>query len=332
MRTVSINIGTLCMPCCNRCRYCLLSYDGKVRGADWDRSCRYARGFYEWMKTNRPDLSFAFYFGHSMEHPRLLKAIDFLREMGSPTAEFLQMDGMQFRDDAALHSLLRELKAHGVKLLDFTFYGTRAYHDHFAARKGDYDYMLRTLKAACEAGLECEIGYPLTQESAPLAEKFLQEIEGYPLKNLFFFVPHGEGRGRALESIRLTEKDVEKLPEKVLSHFNRGRYKTEKDWLHAGFSVPDKRVLTLMLTEENIARYEKMEPAEVIRELEEMDDSYYRVMPSLPELAARYGDENGDKLYSERDLYLCYQRRFIQETGLVIHDMNDERQHFSRRF
>ena len=332
MRTVSINIGTLCTSCCNRCRYCLLSYDGKVQGADWDRSCRYARGLYEWLKTNRPDLSFAFYFGHSMEHPRLVEAIDFLREIGSPTAEFLQMDGMQFRDDAALHSLLNELKAHGVRLLDFTFYGTRAYHDRFAARKGDYDLMLRTLKTARKVGLECEIGYPLTQESAPLTGAFLQEIEGYPLKNLFFFVPHGEGRGQTLEGIRLRERDVEKLPEKVLSHFNRGRYKAEKDWLRQGTSVPDRRVLTLMLTEENIARYEMLPPDQVISELENLDDAYYRAVPPMTELMQRYGDPRGDRIFSERDLYLCYQRRFIQETGLAIHDMNDERQHFSRRF
>ena len=41
MQTVSINICTLCTQCFNRCRYCLLSYDGKVQGADWERSCLY---------------------------------------------------------------------------------------------------------------------------------------------------------------------------------------------------------------------------------------------------------------------------------------------------
>lgn len=332
MQTVSINIGTLCTSCCNRCRYCLLSYDGKVRGADWDKSCRYAKAFRAWLQKNRPDLSFAFYFGHSMEHPKLPEAVDFLQEIQSPTGKFLQLDGMEFRDEKQLHALLSDLKAHGIQLIDLTFYGTRAYHDRFAARKGDYDYMLNVLEVANRIGLDCEIGYPLTQESAPLTGDFMAEIMPYQLKNLFFFVPHGEGRGRTLESIRLTEDAAEKLPESVQAHFNRRRYRTEREWLQDGFSAPARRVLTLMLTEENIARYEKMEPSEVICELEEMDDSYYRTMPSFAELAVRYGDKNGNKLYSERDLYLSYQRRFIADEGLDIYDVNDERQNFSRRF
>lgn len=332
MQTVSINIATLCTACCNRCRYCLLSYDGKVCGADWDRSCRYARDFYNWLKNNRPELSFAFYFGYSMEHPRLLEAIDFLREIASPTAQFLQMDGMRMRSAAELKELLSAVKARGVQLIDFTFYGTRAYHDRFAARPGDYDLMLRALKAAEEAGLDCEIGYPLTQESAPLAEAFLQEIAAYRVQRLFFFVPHGEGRGRTLEDIRLTVKDVENLPPAVLSRLNLTRYKPEKEWLKGAFLTPSRRVLTLMLTQENIARYESLPPDQVISELENLDDAYYRAVPPLSELARRYGDPHGEKIFSERDLYLSYQRRFIAETGLQIHDMNDERQHFSRRF
>ncbi len=332
MQTVSINIGTLCTPCLNRCRYCLLSYDGKVQGADWDRSCRCARAFYDWLQKNRPELSFAFYFGYSMEHPRLLEALDFLREIGSPTAQFLQMDGMRMRNQAELKALLAAVKARGVQLIDFTFYGTRAYHDRFAARQGDYDLMLRALKAAEEAGLACEIGYPLTQESAPLAEAFLQEIAAYRAERLFFFVPHGEGRGRMMENIRLTAKDLENLPPAVLARLNMTRYKPEKEWLHGSFSAPSKRVLTLMLTQENIARYESMPPDAVICELEALDDAYYRAVPPLSELARRYGDPDGDRIFSERDLYLYYQRRFIAETGLQIHDMNDERQHFSRRF
>lgn len=332
MRTVSVNIGTLCTPCCNHCRYCLLSYDGSVPGADWDRSCRYAKRFYDWLKEHRPELSFAFYFGHSMEHPDFPGAIDFLRKVDSPASRFLQMDGLAMRTDEELRELLRMLKNKGIELIDFTFYGTQTYHDRFSARKGDYDLMLRSLRLANEIGLDCEIGYPLTQESAPLAEAFLQEIAPCRVKNLFFFVPHSEGRGKKMESIRLTERDAAQLPESVCAHFNRSRYRTEKEWLQSGFSVPERRVITLMLTRENIAWYEKMPPEEAIGEIEELDDAYYRVIPSAEVLAEKYGDPQGDKLYSERDLYLCWQRRYIAEKHLDIYDINDERQHFARRF
>lgn len=332
MQTVSINICTLCTQCFNRCRYCLLSYDGKVQGADWERSCLYAARFHDWLKTNRSDLSFAFYFGYSMEHPRLTEAVEFLRKMGSPTGEFLQMDGMAMRSEDELKSLLTALKERGIRLLDFTFYGTQDYHDRFAARRGDYALMLSALCVANEIGLDCEIGYPLTRESAPLAADFLREIEKYRLKNLFFFVPHGEGRGKTMEDIRLTEEDVAALPQAVLAHLNRERYKPEHAWLREEILPPQKRVLTLVLTQENIARYEMMSPDQVISELENLDDAYYRAVPDFAQLAARYGDRKGNKIFSERDLYLYYQRKFIAQTGLAVHDMNDERQHFSRRF
>ena len=81
MKTVSINVMNLCVPCENRCRYCLLSYDGKVSGVAYARSEAYAKRFYEWLKVNRPDLSFLFGFGYSMEHPELLHAIDFCQSI-----------------------------------------------------------------------------------------------------------------------------------------------------------------------------------------------------------------------------------------------------------
>ena len=99
MRTVSINVMNLCVPCENRCRYCLLSYDGKTSGVDYKRSEVYAKRFYQWLKENRPDLSFLFGFGYSMEHPDLLSAIDFCRSIGSATGDFLQFVGMKFRTD-----------------------------------------------------------------------------------------------------------------------------------------------------------------------------------------------------------------------------------------
>ena len=44
--TKSINILNLCVPCYNYCKYCLLSWDGKCLGIDYDRSVEYAKKFY----------------------------------------------------------------------------------------------------------------------------------------------------------------------------------------------------------------------------------------------------------------------------------------------
>ena len=332
MQTVSINVMNLCVPCANRCRYCLLSYDGSVTGADFARSTAYARRFYDWLKTNRPELSFLFGFGYSMEHPKLLDAIGFCQSIGSATGEFLQFDGMWFRTEAELHDLLTDLKAAGIRLIDLTFYGTEDYHDRFAARKGDFRLMMDTLRIANREGLDVSVSIPLTRENAGQVDALLTQLSVYRTARISLFVPHSEGRGSLLEPVRLTLDAYDGLSIRAKALFSRTRFRTEGEWVCSeSIPVPDRRVLTLTLTRENIERFEKMDFADTIVYLESLDDEYYSRIPSFSELIKVYGDPNGSKLYSARDLYMAYQRRFIRDRKLNVYDINDERQCFSRR-
>ena len=332
MKTVSINVMNLCVPCENRCRYCLLSYDGKTGGVDYKRSEAYAKRFYEWLRKNRPDLSFLFGFGYSMEHPDLLGAIDFCRSIGSATGEFLQFDGMKFRTSEELEALLRQLQAHGIKLIDLTFYGTENYHDRFAARVGDYRLMTDTLAQANRIGLDVTVSIPITHENAQQLDALIGELEQYRTQRIVCFVPHSEGRGRLLEPVRFSAADYESLSGYVRARINRNRFKTEGEWLQCGFPVNEKRVLTVTLTQKNIAFFEGQSFEETIAYLEKLDDDYYSAIPTVEELAKIYGKPNGDRYYSAQDLYLSYQRRYIADNHIQIHDINDERQCFSRRF
>lgn len=332
MKTVSINVMNLCVPCENRCRYCLLSYDGKVSGVDYGRSEAYAKRFYQWLKANRPDLSFLFGFGYSMEHPKLLDAIDFCRSIGSATGEFLQFDGMKFRTDGELEVLLRQLKERGIKLIDLTFYGTESYHDRFAARAGDYRLMINTLAKANEVGLDVTVSIPVTQENASQLDALITELKQYRTQRIACFIPHGEGRGHLLEPVRFSAADYANLSGDMRSGINWNRFKTESQWLHSGFPTLEKRVLTVTLTPENVDFFESLPFADTITYLEKLDDDYYAAIPTVEELAQIYGDPNGECYYSARDLCLSYQRRYIADHKLRIYDINDERQCFSRRF
>ena len=150
MKTTSINILNLCVPCYNHCRYCLLSWNGKCLGIEYTRSVEYARNFYNWLKIAHPEIKFVYYFGYSMEHPDLPEAIKFMQETNSPGGEFLQFDGMKMRTRAQLHELLENIRTLGIKLINFTFYGTQQYHDRFAGRKGDFELMMNSLEIALE--------------------------------------------------------------------------------------------------------------------------------------------------------------------------------------
>ena len=332
MKTESINVMNLCVPCENRCRYCLLSYDGKVTGADYRRSEAYAKRFYQWLRENRPDISFSFGFGYSMEHPELLHAVDFCRSIGSPAGEFLQFDGMKFRRDEELNLLLKQLKEHGIKLIDLTFYGTEAYHDRFAARAGDYRLMMQTLEQANHVGLDVSVSIPITHENAVQMDALMAELERYQTGRIVCFVPHSEGRGRLLDPVRFCAGDYEALSGKVRSRINTDRFKTEGEWLGIGFPLAEKRALTLTLTRENMDLFEGMSFKDTVSWLEKLDDDYYSVIPSAAELAKIYGNPEGTGYYSARDLYLNYQRRHIADNGIKIYDVNDERQSFSRRY
>lgn len=322
----------LCVPCENRCRYCLLSYDGKITGADYKRSEAYAKRFYEWLKENRPNLSFLFGFGYSMEHPKLLDAIDFCRSIGSATGDFLQFDGMKFRTVEELEVLLRQLQMHGIKLIDLTFYGIENYHDRFAARTGDFRLMMNTLAQANKIGLDVTVSIPITHENAHQLDALITELEQYKTRRIVCFVPHSEGRGKTLDPVRFSGADYESLSEAVRSRINTARFKTEAQWLKCGFPPNEKRVLTVTLNQDNIASFERLSFEEAIAYLEKLDDDYYSVIPSVEELAMLYGDPNSDRYYSARDLYLYYQRRYIADNKIEIYDINDERQCFSRRF
>ena len=71
MQTTSVLIQSLCVPCCNRCRYCLLFWDRRVEGADWERSVKLAARFLRDLREQLPQIHSSFAFVYSMEHPNL---------------------------------------------------------------------------------------------------------------------------------------------------------------------------------------------------------------------------------------------------------------------
>lgn len=333
MKTVSVHVMDLSVPCANRCRYCLLSYDGRVNGVGLDRSMAYARGFHDWLRQNRPELNFLYGWGYSMEHPRLAEAIRFCRSLGCATGEFLQFDGMAMRTPAELRALLTMLRREGIRLIDLTFYGTEDYHDRFAARKGDYRLMMDTLAAANEVGLDVTVSIALTRENMDQLEELLQELGQYQTARTVCFIPHAEGRGRLLDPVRLTLDDWERLGPDSRRLLNRTRFRTEGEWFReAALPEQERRVLTFVLTPEELPRLEKLGYAGAMEWLEKLDDAYHRAVPDFRALRELYGDPNGRELYSFRDLHQHYQRRYIAEHGLDLYDLHEENSSFVRRF
>lgn len=331
MKTAALGIENLCVPCHAFCRYCLLSSCGKAPGVDYERGKRFARRLWEEGAVKRPDLRVFYYIGSSMDTPDLTDHIRFSREIGSPAGRFLQFNGLALRDERETEALVRSVKAEGVESVDLTFYGLREYHDRFAGRAGDFDFLLRILSAANRAGLRCDVSLPLIRENPEQADSLLDILSGYEVGNVFAFLPHGKGRGRLLEEQRLTRAEFDGMSHRLREHFSKVPYLTEGEWIRRGeWPEAERRTLTLCLTPDNIDRLESMDLEEILRYLEGLDDEYYAKVPPVGALAERYGDKAGERMFRLRDLHLKWQQMYLADHPGIF-DMNDESHHFSVR-
>ena len=326
MQTTSVLIQSLCVPCCNRCRHCLLSANGTVEGADWDRSVWTAERYLNELRQQRPELNTSFSFGYSMEHPKLREAIRTLHRLGSPTATFLQCDGMKMRNETECRALAAMLRDEGIQQLNFTVYGLPDYHDRFAGRSGDFALIERMMKAAREIGL------PLTEENVSQADAVVERMTAAGCSKTSLFIPHEEGRGRLLEDVRLRLRDLSYLFPAVRGLLNETIYRTEAEWLKAPELAESKsRHILISLRKDNIEDYEKRSAVSVLEEIEALDERYYQAFPSFSELAAQYGDPKGDRLYRVRDLFYHYRRLYAAAHPVDVPDLMDETRSGSRR-
>lgn len=331
MKTVSVSIENLCVPCHCGCRHCLLSSRHCSTGVDYRRSQRFTSRFYGWLKEKRLDLNGLFYVGYCNDFPELEEHSSFVQKY-SPQFDFLQFNGLAFRSREKLDELLVSIINRNVHLIDLTFYGTREYHDRFAGRKGDFDYLLLILEEANRLELPVGISVALTQENASQMEELFEILMEYEVHRYSVFLPHAKGRGMDLSDNRLTRNDYERLPQIVKDNMVRVPHLTEQEWIQRNiWPEAYRRALTISLTPENIERLESMDPAEIIQELEAADDAYYGAIPTASELANLVGRPDNQQIFRLRDLYLQWQKRYLQAHPIHVPDMNEERYSFSTR-
>lgn len=329
MKTVAVNIQNLCAPCHCACRHCLLASCRKATGVDYQRGEAFARKFYGWLKENRPDLHGMYYVGYCMDFPEVIQFASFFREQTG--LNHFMFDGMAIRSEEDTEVLLHTLQEAGIQRIHYTFYGLEPYHNRFAGRKGDFSYMMQTVRLAQSIGLSVSAGIMVTMENLEQMEALVDLLLSAGITDITPILPHAKGRGYRLSHLRLTEDGYQQLPVFLRENISRKRYCTEGEWLAIkDFPQHKERHLTLSLTPENMDRLEHMDPANIITELEAMDDSFYSQLPDICALARQYGRTENTQLFRFRDLYLQWQKRYLAEYP-IFPDMTDERYSFSAR-
>lgn len=327
MKTISIGVQNLAAPCHCACRYCLLhSNKTAPDGVDYFRGKRIAERLVEWAReTGFAPLPY-YCVPYCAEYPELPDTIAFNRSVGFSGARFLQCNGLAMRDTAQTDEFLHQLKEAGVTDLDTTFFGDEAFHDRFAARDGDWRFMLRLAERAGRLGLTVSPSVVLLRDNLAMLPGLFETLAGVAdVKNIHSFLPDYRGRGHLVENSRLTREDCDALPDMVKRTFNAGRYKTEREWLEAPLPEYTQRALIITLRKDNIEQFERMTCGEIVRYVEALDDAYYAAIPGINELAELYGDRTNERLYRPRDLFWMWQRRYIREHGLKLYDVTDER-------
>ena len=328
MKTTSYAIENLMVPCSSYCRYCLLSCNNDVNITDFQETDRFIRRIHDEMSSLGK--AFNYYIGYCMDTPYLTDYIRLCQEKGYSSADFLQLNGLKFRNLASLGEFIANLKDNNIKMVDLTFYGLREYHDRFAGRKGDFDYLVDIIRTCNRLFLPVEISMPLFKDNIDQAEELYRYLNTLDISHYFIFLPHSKGRGFRLESQRITREDFEGLPQIIKDNFSRVPLKTEEQWLiENDFAQEESRILTMVL--KNGRRYLDMTAEDIISQLTEKDDYFYDRIPDNMTLAEMYGDRNSQKLYRKRDLIVKYRQLWAKEhpdIPATIEEFND----FSIRF
>lgn len=328
MRTTNFNVVNYCVACRARCRYCLLSSCNRATGVEYARGKRFARRVLEELRETWPDIAANYYIGYCMDTPYLEDLLAFSREMNLPAARFLQMNGFGVRKEEEWASLMHMIKAAGVEMLDLTFFGSPQFHDAFAGRIGDFAICEAMLRAAVAADLAVNVSIPLLRDNLTQLSELMNRLEGDGAKRLHFFSLSEKGRGAKIIDQKITQEELEALPDSVRAWLMKTPLRSEAQWIAAGeWSEPVGRSLGLVLTPSEMELFEKMSAGELLAFVEEKDDRFRASLPPVRELVALYGQPENTQLYRYRDLIHRWEQRYATEHGL--YDMNDESHHFS---
>lgn len=170
MKTISIGIHNPCVPCSCACKYCLLQSCKEAEGIDYYRGKKLAERFIVWAK-NKNITPLPFYcISYCAEYPQLLNNISFNKENGFLGANFLQCNGLKIRTLSETDQFIKNIKSAGIENIDTTFFGNPKYHDSFAAREGDYDFMLLLAKRAAALDLNCSPTVVVSRESLSMLD------------------------------------------------------------------------------------------------------------------------------------------------------------------
>jgi hypothetical protein len=317
------NMKATCSCMCKHCFYCT---EKRATGVKYSIGEELTQRFDKWRKNNgMHDFDLCYTVGHSFDYPELIDNLNFNKSIGSLSSQYLFINGIREYNNIQINDFLDRVYTAGVRYVNFTFLGMQQYHDRFANRENDFNYLMLLLEKVKNTGFSINTGIVLLEDNIEQIEQLLDIVKKYET-NIYTFLVDYRGRGIDLENIRLTRNGINKMPEKVKAYFNAKKYKTESEWIAKDQWEPfNNRRFRLALRQDNIETIMNMSCDEIINHLKSIDENYYNAIPSMTVLAKRYGEKGSDTLYSERDLRWKWEKCYLKENKIDVEDIVDER-------
>ncbi len=108
MKTTSFMIEDLRVPCNSHCRYCLLACENRINTTGFKETETFIRRLDEEFRNS--DIHFSYYMGYCMDTSDLHDYIKMCQKLGYPSADFLQLNGLKFRDLGAIANFITVLR------------------------------------------------------------------------------------------------------------------------------------------------------------------------------------------------------------------------------
>jgi hypothetical protein len=312
-------------PCAHICRYCLISESRKRSTLSFSRFEQLVHRFHDWKQSERDDLEIGTFIGPSYDYDlETIKGIARLRARRGAKFQILNLGGLRIRSGEELSDWLDERRDAGIVGVHASLAGYGETHDRWNGRAGDFDYQTAILRLAGERGMIRQEKLFLTQNTLPIFDRLLDILDSIPgevrsrTATPFFYA----GLATRYEDERLTEDDRDNLPERIngLRAGKFGNWLSEREWIPIMLetaSRPRKLLLKLDVDDTNIDYLENTSCEEIFAERERRYQDSYRVVPSLDELCARYGDPANRRIYvMSRDVEGRWLALHQRETGI----------------
>jgi hypothetical protein len=254
-----------------------------------------------------------------LNYPAFPEYAAYLKQHGIEGYVSFAANGFRFRTSEEWEPFLASLLRAGTEYLEFTFYGDREIHDEFAGRNGDFDAILSLASQWRALGGKINATSVMVHKKnltviSELRHKLTEACKTPCVARLWSYLGHAS----KAEDLRIDEGDLSLLDNEAIECL--GKIQPEREWvreltgstekpytpnavvMHVAVDRGGNAIIPyteprLGLSGQPFDRLPTISPSTFVERWESTYQTWLGAMPSVGELAARFGDIHGAKLY-----------------------------------